>query len=70
MNQNRAGERPLNDVIDVELPFEELERLARVDALLRVVAAYDRGDAIAVSGRRTAARTRVAPGSVRRRAKW
>jgi hypothetical protein len=70
MNQKRAGERPLNDVIDVDLPFEVLERLARVDALLHVVAAYDSGDAMALNGRRAAACTRVDPGSVRRRAKW
>ena len=51
MNQNSAGARPLNQMIDVDLPFEELERLARVDALLRVIAAHDRSDAIAPSGR-------------------
>lgn len=61
MSQNRAGERPLNDVIDGGLPFEELERLARVDALLRVVAAYDRRDAIALNGWQAAACTRVDP---------
>jgi hypothetical protein len=70
MNQNGAGERPLNDVIEVDLPFEELEPLARVDALLRVVAAYDLGDTIALNGWRAAAGTRVDPQSVRRRAKW
>jgi len=58
MNENTAGARPLNDMIDVDLPFKELERLARVDALLRVVAAHDRRDAIAPSGRQ-AARARV-----------
>jgi len=42
MTESRATERPLGDVIDVDLPAEELERLARVDALLRVAAAHDR----------------------------
>jgi hypothetical protein len=69
MNQNRAEERPLHDVIDVARTFAELERLARVDALLRVVAAYDRGDTRALNGRPAAARTRVDPGNVRRDAK-
>lgn len=46
MNQSRCGERPQSDVIHVDLPSEELERLARVDALLRAVAARDRHGAM------------------------
>lgn len=34
--------RALAELIDVDLPPEELERLAHVDALLRLVAAADR----------------------------
>jgi hypothetical protein len=50
MKQSRAGERPLADVIDRDLPAEELERLARVDAVLRAAAAYDLGAAHTVHG--------------------
>jgi hypothetical protein len=43
VNQWRVGEvAPLGELIDVDLPPEELQRLARVDALLRAVAACDR----------------------------
>jgi hypothetical protein len=66
MCQFSADERPLNDAIDADLPVEELERLARVDALLRVAAAYDRNDAITLNGWPPAAYSRVDPGSVRR----
>jgi hypothetical protein len=47
MKQSRAGAQPPRDVIDDDLPAEEIERLARVDALLRIAAA---NDAIAPSG--------------------
>jgi hypothetical protein len=70
MYQCRADEQPLDDTIDADLPLEEVERLAHVDALLRVVAARDRSDAIAPSGRQAAARTRVDFPSVRRSPKW
>jgi hypothetical protein len=70
MYQSRAGEAPLGDVLDLDLPAEDVKRLAQVDALLRVVAARDRDDAIAVDGFRAAALTRIGPGSVRSRAKW
>jgi hypothetical protein len=36
------NQRVLAELIDVDLPAEELERLVRVDALLRLVAAADR----------------------------
>jgi len=32
---------PVDDLLDLDLPQAELERLARVDALLRAVAAHD-----------------------------
>jgi hypothetical protein len=66
MYQFSVDERPLDDAIDVDLPVEELERLARVGALLRLVAAYDRRDTITLNGWPTAAYSRVDPGSVRR----
>jgi hypothetical protein len=66
MYQFSADERPLDDAIDIDLPVEELERLARVDALLRLAAAYDRNDAIGLNGRPAAACSRLVPGSVRR----
>jgi hypothetical protein len=47
MHQNRAGERPLCDAADGDLAVGELERLAQVDALLRLVAARDHSDAAA-----------------------
>jgi len=68
MNQNQAGGRPLNDS-DVDLLFDELRRLTRVDALLRVVAAHDRSDAIAPSDRQ-AARARIDFRCIRRHRKW
>jgi NAD(P)-dependent dehydrogenase (short-subunit alcohol dehydrogenase family) len=51
MNQSRAREQPLGELIgDDDLPADELERLTRVDALLRIAAACDRDDAIETSG--------------------
>jgi hypothetical protein len=41
MNLCRTGEWALSDVIDADLSPEELRRLAKVDALLRAVAACD-----------------------------
>jgi len=55
MPRSRPGERPSDDTPDAGLPVEELERLALVDALLRVVAAHDRSDPIAGSGAQAAA---------------
>jgi hypothetical protein len=49
MNWSRACVQPLRDLIDDALPVKELERLARVDALLRIAAARDRDDAIVAS---------------------
>lgn len=40
MKQNSTT-RPLAELIDDDLPAAELERLARVDALLRTAAAHD-----------------------------
>jgi hypothetical protein len=40
----------LSEVLDGDLPPEELQRLARVDALLRAVTACDRRSAIAPNG--------------------
>jgi hypothetical protein len=37
----RRRQRPLDAVFETDLPGDELERLRRVDALLRVVAAHD-----------------------------
>jgi hypothetical protein len=39
MKQNARCKQRLRELTDVELPADELERLARVDALLRVAAA-------------------------------
>jgi hypothetical protein len=50
MNQSRAREQPLGELIDDDLPADELERPASVDALLRVAAARDRDEAIVASG--------------------
>jgi Putative zinc-finger len=50
MNQSRAREQPLGELVDDDLPADELERLARVDALLRVAAARDRDEASVASG--------------------
>jgi Putative zinc-finger len=50
MNHSRAGEQPLGELIDVDLPAGELARLARVDALLRTASARDRDGAIVASG--------------------
>jgi hypothetical protein len=41
MNGSRAHAQPLDELIDDDLPAEELERLDRVDAVLRVAAALD-----------------------------
>jgi hypothetical protein len=59
MNQSRAREQPLGELIDDDLPADELERLARVDALLRIAAARDQDDAIATSGDGDCERTRL-----------
>jgi hypothetical protein len=45
MGQTTRFELRLRELIDAELPAHELERLARVDALLRVVAVHDRDEA-------------------------
>src|SRR5262249_28274746 len=45
MRPSARGERRLRELIDTDLPPGELERLAYVDTLLRVVAAGDRDDA-------------------------
>ena len=50
MNKSRARVQPLRELIDDDLPAEELERLARVDAVLRIAAARDRDEAIVASG--------------------
>lgn len=42
MNGSRTCEWALSEVIEVDLSPEELQRLTRVDALLRAVAACDR----------------------------
>ena len=62
MNLSRKGEWALSEVLDVDLPPEERQELARVDALLRAVAACDRQSAIALDG--------ADPRSIRRGAKW
>jgi hypothetical protein len=59
MHRCRAGEQPSDDTPDADLPVEELERLALVDALLRVVAAHDRSDPITASGAQAAAPVHV-----------
>jgi len=41
MHQSNPGEGSLCEALDVVLPAAELERLAQIDALLRVVAARD-----------------------------
>jgi hypothetical protein len=46
MEQNNMT-RPLAELIDLDLPAAELERLARVDALLRAAAAHDASAGIA-----------------------
>jgi hypothetical protein len=56
-----ADEQPLDNMIDVDLPVEELERLTRVDALLRLVAARDRRVTIALDDWPAAACSRVDP---------
>jgi hypothetical protein len=45
MRQNARCEQRFRELIDADLAAEELERLARVDALLRVAAAHDREEA-------------------------
>jgi hypothetical protein len=62
MNLCRTGECALSEVLDVDLSAEERQRLARIDALLRAVAACDRHRATAPDG--------VDPRSVRSSAKW
>ncbi|HEX3056292.1 MAG TPA: hypothetical protein VHP82_09155 [Gaiellaceae bacterium] len=66
MYEFSADEQPLDSVIDVDLPVEELERLTRVDALLHLVAARDRRVTIALNGGPAATCSRVDPGTVRR----
>lgn len=65
MNQSSAGE-PLGDAIGVDPPSAELRRLACVDALLRVVAARDRRETIALDELQADANSRTAPTSSRR----
>jgi hypothetical protein len=65
MYQFSADERPMDNAIDADLPVEELERLRRVDALLRRAAAHDRRDTIALNGWPAAACSRLDPGTVR-----
>jgi hypothetical protein len=48
----RRRQRPLDAVFETDLPGDELERLRRVDALLRVVAAHDLDGAVTLSHRR------------------
>ena len=62
MNQSSAGE-PLGNAIGGDLPSAELRRLACVDALLRVVAARDRREAISLDELQADARPRTAPTS-------
>ena len=45
MNQSRACERRLRELIGINLPANELRRLARADAQLRLTAAHDRDQA-------------------------
>jgi hypothetical protein len=45
MSQSRGCEQRLRELIDADLRADELERLVRVDALLREVAARDREEA-------------------------
>jgi hypothetical protein len=42
--------RALSEALDVDLPPEKLQRLARVDALLRAVATSDRSGSVASNG--------------------
>jgi hypothetical protein len=62
MNLCRAGEWVPSEVLAADLSVEQRQRLARVDALLRLVAARDRREA--------AARDGVDPRGVRRDDKW
>ena len=50
MNPCRTDEWALSEVLDVDSTAEERQRLARVDALLRAVAACDRDVATAPDG--------------------
>ena len=50
MRQSQPCERRIRQLIGTDLPADEFERLASVDALLRVAAACDRDDAVATSG--------------------
>ena len=62
MNLCRTDEWALSEVLDVDSSAAERQRLARVDALLRAVAACDRHVATAPDG--------ADPRSVRSKAKW
>lgn len=66
MNERRAGDRPLGDLIDFDLPAEDVRQLARVDVLLRVVAADDLHHAIA----HVLGLARGDPGAAGRCARW
>lgn len=61
MNLCRTGECVLSEVLNADLSAEERQQLARIDALLRAVAACDRHLATAPAG--------IDPGSVRSNAK-
>jgi hypothetical protein len=51
MGQSARCEQPLRELMDADLPADELERLARVDALLREAAALDQEEAATLSPR-------------------
>jgi len=50
MRQSQPCEQRLRQLIGTDLSADEVERLASVDALLRVAAACDRDDAVPTSG--------------------
>jgi hypothetical protein len=52
MRQNAPCEHRLRELIDADLPADELARLACVDALLRVAAAHDREEAATLTYRK------------------
>jgi hypothetical protein len=60
MNRSSAGE-PQGDAIGVDPSSAELQRLAWVDALLRVVAARDRRETTGSSELHAVERSRTAP---------
>lgn len=64
MSEGKGGAPP-GDVMDVDVPSEELRRLACVEALLRLVAARDRREAIALAELEVAD-----PVDIGRSAKW